>query len=176
MMADVEEKRQAVQRQAEHIDQCRAGLRQLRPELGRMHRETLELRLATEETWAQLAGAAPPAALTRSLGRIRAKLAEQHRQADAETAEQKKELESLREQLVAEHEKLAAHKRQFEQWAAGCYEDCQLQASRLVAREQQLHDEKADLRQQLQRWQAERLRYQIELRRLQSQAIGDPAS
>ena len=135
-----------------------------------MHRETLEIRLATEELWAQLSGAAPPAALTQSLGRIRAKLAEQYRQAQAETAEQKKELEAIRGELVAEHEKLVEQKRQFERWAAGCQEDCQQQASRLVAREQQLRDREIELRQQSQRWQAERLRYQIELRRLQSHA------
>jgi hypothetical protein len=65
---------------------------------------------------------------------------------------------------------LAEQKRQFERWAAACREECQQQASRLVAREQQLHDERIQVRQQLQRWQAERLRYQLELRRLQSQA------
>jgi hypothetical protein len=169
-MAEIEEKRQAVQRRARHVDECSAALRQLRAELGRMHQETLEIRLATEELWAQLSGAAPPAALTQSLGRIRAKLAEQQRQAQAETTGQKKELEVIRSVVAAEREKLAEQKRQFERWVAGCQEDCRQQASRLVAREQELRDREIQIRQQAQRWQAERLRYQIELRRLQSHA------
>jgi hypothetical protein len=167
-MAEVEEKRQSVQQRAQQVDQRWAALEQLRSELGRIHRETLEIRLATEELWAQLSGAAPPAALTQSLGRIRAKLAQQYSQASADAAEQKQALESIRVQLSAERDKLVEQKRQFERWAAACREDCQQQVARLVAREQQLRDEKIELRQQWHRWQAERLRYQLELRRLQS--------
>jgi chromosome segregation ATPase len=164
--ADLAQERQAIQRRADHVDQCRTAVEQLRGELGRMHRETLELRLATEELWVQLSGAAPPAALVRSLGRIRAKLADQYRQANAELAEQKKELEAIRRQLAAQHDKLIEHKLQIEQWAAGRREECEKQASRLVAREQELHRETIRLRKQTQRWQAERASYQRELRRL----------
>jgi hypothetical protein len=175
-MADIEAKQQAVQRRAEQVDQRWAALQQLRNELGQVHRETLEIRLATEELWAQLAGAAPPAAITQSLGNIRAKLSQQYAQANAEAAEQKATLETIRRQLAAEHEKLVEQKRQFEQWAAACRDDCQQQAARLVAREQQLDDEKINVRQQLQRWQAERLRYQLDLRRMQSHGIGGDKS
>ncbi len=80
----------------------------------------------------------------------------------------------MRGQLIAEHEKLVEQKRQFEQWTAACREECQQQAARLVAREQQFHDEKIELRQQWQRWQAERLRYQIEFGRLEAYADGTP--
>jgi chromosome segregation ATPase len=166
-MDEIEDKRQSVERRAKHVDESAAALRQLRGELERVHRETLEIRLATEELWARLSDAAPPAALTQSLGRIRAKLAEQHRQTQIETAEQKKELEAIRAELLAQHERLVEQKRQFEQWAAACYEDCQQQASRLVAREAVLHDREIEIRHQSQRWQAERLRLQIGLRRLQ---------
>ena len=153
-MADLEQKRQAVQRRAEHVDQCRAALEQLRAELGHMHRETLEVRLVTEELWARLSGAAPPAVLIRSIGRIRTQLAEQYRQANAELAERKKELEAIRNQLGAQHEKLAEHKLRFEQWAAGCQEDCHRQASRLVAREQKLHREEIRFHERFDRWSA----------------------
>jgi hypothetical protein len=144
--AELEQKRQAVQRRADHVDQCRAALEQLRAELGRMHRETLEVRVATEELWVQLSGAAPPAALVRSLGRIRTKLADQYRQANAELAGQKKELEAIRAQLSIEHERLVEHKQQFEQWAADRREECERQASRLVAREQEIHRDETRIR------------------------------
>jgi hypothetical protein len=167
--ADLEQKRQAVQRRADHVDHCRAALKQLRGELGRMHRETLEIRLVTEELWVQLSVAAPPAALTQSLGRIRTKLAEQYHQANAELADQRKELEAIRGQLVQQHETLVEQKRRFEQWAAGREEQCQQQASRLVAREQQLHQEEIQRREQSQNWQRERIAYQQELRRLRTE-------
>jgi hypothetical protein len=172
-MEEIEAKRQSVERRARNVDESSAALRQLRAELGRVHKETLEIRLATEELWARLSGAAPPATLTQSLGRIRAKLAEQHQQVQADTAEQKRVLEAVRAELLAQHEKLVEQKRQFEQWATACHEDCQQQASRLVAREQELHDREIQIRHQAQRWQAERLRLQLELRRLQPFDIQD---
>jgi chromosome segregation ATPase len=167
-MADLEQKRQAVERRADHVDQSFAALKALRAELGRMHRETLEIRLATEELWVQLSGAAPPAALTQSLGRIRSKLAEQYHQANTELGEQKKELEAIRSQLLEQHENVVDQKRRFEQWATGCQEECQRSASRLVAREQQLHHEEAQVSKQSLQWQAERSRYQQEIRRLRT--------
>jgi len=165
---ELAKKRQAVQRRAEHMDQCRLALRQLRAELGRMHRETLEIRLATEELWVQLSGAAPPAALTHSLGRIRSKLAEHYRLANAELQEQKAELEGIRSQLAEQYAKLVQQKRQFDQWAAARRAEAQQEAERLVTRERQLHEQETDLHDRCHRWQAERLQYQHEIRSLQS--------
>ena len=166
--ADLQQQRQAVQRRADHVDHSRAALRQLRGELECMHRETLEIRLATEELWAQISGAAPSAAITQSLGRIRAKLAEQHQQANAEIADRKKELEAIRGQLARQHTTLVEQKRRFDLWADGCREECQQQASRLVARQQQLHHDERRFEEQSHRWQAERMEYQQEIRRLRA--------
>ena len=167
-MADLEQKRQAVGRRADQVDQSFTALKDLRAELRRMHRETLEIRLATEELWVQLSGAAPPAALTESLGRIRGKLAKQYQQANAELAEQKRELETIRDQLLEQHRTVVDQKRRFEQWATGCQEECQRTASRLVARERQLHQEETQLGDQSQQWQSERSGFQQEIRRLRT--------
>ena len=168
-MDDVEQKRQTVRRRADHIDHYQAALKQLRGELECMHRETLEIRLATEELWAQLSGDAPPAALTQSVGRIRAKLAEQHQRTKTEIADQKKKLEAIRGQLVRQHTALVEQKRRFDQWADGCREECQQQASRLVARQQQLHHDERQFEEQSHRWQAERMKFEQEIRRLRAE-------
>lgn len=165
---ELEKKRQAVVRRADHVDRCRLALKQLRGELGRMHRETLEIRLATEELWVQLSGAAPPAALTHSLGRIRSKLADHYRLATAELQEQKGELESIRGQMSAQYEKLLQQKRQFEQWAAAQRDEAEQQAARLIAREELLHEKEAAFDDRAHRWQSERLQFQHEIRRLQA--------
>ena len=170
-MDDLEQKRRVVQRRAVHVDRCRAALRKVRAESGRMQRETLEIRLATEELWTELAGAAPPAALTRSLGRIRTKLAEQHHQANVELADQRKELEEIQTQLSRHHKKLVEQKRQLDRCATDRREEFQKQASRLVAREQQLIREEQRLREQSQCWHAERLKYQQELRRMRTTSV-----
>jgi hypothetical protein len=166
--AELEQKRQAVQRRADQVEQRHATLKQLRSDLGRMHRETLEIRLATEELWAQLAGNAPPASLTQSLGRIRTQLAEQYQQARIELAEQRKELEAIRVELTRQHGTLAEQKKRFEQWAEGHHEECRRQAERLIAREELLQREKEQVLEESERWRAERIQYQQELYRLRA--------
>ena len=115
-----------------------------------MHRETLEIRLATEELWIKLSGAVPPAALTHSLGRIRNRLADQYRLANAELLEQKKELESIRDQLVEQYQKLVEQKQQFERWMDARQEESQQQASMLIAREQAILQQQTHFEEQSQ--------------------------
>ena len=49
-----EARRREVEQRGEQADHAHAALEQFRAELGRMNRETLEVRLATEELWAEL--------------------------------------------------------------------------------------------------------------------------
>jgi chromosome segregation ATPase len=168
-MADLERKRQAVQRRSEHVDHCRAALMQVHTELQRAQRETLEVRLATEELWVHLSGAAPPATVTRSLGRIRARLAENYHHANTELTQRKEELESIRAQLTEQHGNVLKQKRHFEEWVACQREEIDQQASRLVARERQLHGEESRLREESHSWRGERLEYQQEIRRLRAE-------
>ena len=170
MAAESAENRRAVERRAEFIDERWATLKRFRAELDQVHRETLEIRLATEELWARLSAAAPPASLVQSLSQIRSQLADRYAQANADLVEQRQELESLRAQVAVQVENLVERKRQFDLWAAGSQEDCRRQTDRLLARERELQEQEILLRQQSQRWQAERLRYQLELERLQSPA------
>jgi septal ring factor EnvC (AmiA/AmiB activator) len=139
-LGKVEKKRQGLRRRSEHLDRCRAALRRLHGELQQRHRETLEVRLAAEELWIQLAGSAPPAGLTLALERARSRLADQYRLAGAELLEQKQELESLRGELAAQCEAFTAQKKRYEQWAATRQQQLEIQARRLVAREQELEE------------------------------------
>ncbi|MCC6125270.1 MAG: hypothetical protein IT426_09930 [Pirellulales bacterium] len=175
-MAELEKKREALERRAESAERCRTALEQLRAELQRLHRETLEIRLATEELWAQLSGTAPPAALTRSLGRIRAQLADRDRAADAELRERKKELESIRGQLAAQYEKLAERKGQFERWAAGREREAEQQAARLIARERILKDAESRFAERTRQGELERVEFEQEIRRLRLQLISREGS
>jgi len=116
-----------------------------------------------------LAGTAPPAAITHSLGQIRSRLADDYRLANAELAGKKHELQSLYEQLTEQHEKLRQHKNDVQRWTAARQEEIQKQAERLVAREQQLDSQEARFNDTARRWETERLDYQQVIRRLRMQ-------
>ncbi len=168
---EIDQQRREVQQRSEQADQAHAALEQFRAELGRMHRETLEIRLATEELWAELSGSAPPAALTRSLGRIRSRLADHYRLANLELHQKKEELERLRVQLSEQYEKLVRQKRNFDAWAAQCREEVEQQAARLLARGEELDRREADMGEYARRTQAEKLELQQEIRRLRTKLM-----
>jgi hypothetical protein len=172
LSTEIEQKRREVQERSEQADLAHAGLEQFRAELGRIHRETLEIRLATEELWAELSGSAPPATLTRSLGRIRGRLADHYHTANLELQQKKGELQSLRDQLSEQYEKLVRKKRHFDAWAAECRAEVERQATRLAARGEDLDRREADMGEYARRAQSEKLELQQEIRRLRSRLIG----
>jgi septal ring factor EnvC (AmiA/AmiB activator) len=139
-----------------------------------MHRETLEIRLATEELWVQLSGTAPAATLTQTLGQVRAKLAEQYRMANTELAGQRKELDEIRAQLAQQHEKLMVQKRDLDAWASRRQEEIQEQAARLVAREQELERQDAEFQQRSRESQIEQLDYRRQIFSLRMQLQKSP--
>jgi hypothetical protein len=146
--AELARNRQAVERRSEHLEQCRRALQELCGEVGRMHHETLQMRLAIEELWAELSAAAPPPGLADSLARIRSRLDEQYRLAGAELQAQREELDCARKQLAEQHQRLAAEKIQLEQAVARRHEEAAQQAANLAAREEQLARREAELHEQ----------------------------
>jgi len=114
------------------------ALQQLRTDLAASHREAMEMRLAVEEVWAQLAGANAPAALSQSLGQVRARLADHYRMSNNELAERRDEISRLIDRLAEAHEKLGSRKQELEKWVSQRQHDIETQAARLVAREQEL--------------------------------------
>ena len=169
MLAELDTQRQALQRRSEQVDRSKAALDEVRDELQHLHRETLEIRLATEELWAELSGSAPPAALVRSLGRIRTQLAEHYRQANEKLTAERDELETFRKELRELAAHLAEEKQQFDRWAADGRHEVEEQAERLMARQDELERNEADLREQGRQWQIERLEQQQEIRRLRAE-------
>ena len=171
LASDIERQRREIAERGEHVDQSRTALEQFRAELSRMHGETLEIRLATEELWAELSGSTPPAELTRSLGRIRGRLADHYRMANADVEQKKNELEQLREQLSEQYEKLVRQKRSFDDWAAACRDEADQQSARLQAQTEDIERREADMGEYARAAQAEKLELQQELRRLRSKLV-----
>jgi hypothetical protein len=156
-MDDLEQKRLALRRRGEQVDRSRVALHQMREDLRRTHRETLEIRLASEELWVQLSETAPAAVANRLLEQLRAKLADQYRLAGAELAEQNEELLSLRAELADLHRKAVCERQDFQQWAARRQAETERKAAELAAQQEQLDRRDADLLSRSLQWQRERL-------------------
>ncbi len=160
---------QSLERRSQELDARRKELEQLQESLRQLHKETLETRLATEELLGQLSGAVPSAALTSSISRLRRRIDDQFRLAQADLTQQRGELENLRTTLAQRHEQLLAQKVQLEQWVQKREAVIEHQAANLVAREQELDSQQEQVRGLQEHWQEERNGYQREIRRLLAQ-------
>lgn len=160
------EQRAALERASEQLDHRRGALLQSQQEVSQLHRETLELRLATEELWSELAGAAPPAALASALSATRARLADHYRLERGEIARQRAELEALAVELGAQHDHLRRQADELQDWLAGRQAELERQAAALAARELDLDRQQAESRAAEARWHGQRFELEQEVRRL----------
>lgn len=134
----VDEEREELASQNRKMEQMRATLERSREELGRMHRETLEVRLATEELWFRLAGDSPSEDLKVSLNKIRQRLADEYRGAVGKIERQKEDLKGIRDQMLAQHEKLLRRREELNHWV-------QESEASLLEKEQHLRQRELDM-------------------------------
>lgn len=168
--AEAEKEKQLLARQREEFDARYSAMDRMREDVMRVQRETLEYRLAIEELWGQLSGVIAPETLTRSLGRIRARLTDHYRLYETELSEKKRELEELADRLAGEHSRIRQYKQRLHEWANRQQEITDERAERLVRREQELERQDAEHQELLLNWQNERQGYQDEIQRLLRQA------
>lgn len=163
---ELDQQRRRVADETAELDGRREALEQLRADLNQVHRESLELRLATEELCAQLSAHVSPAVLTQSLAQTRARLADHHRLALTELGERHHDLERLRSELTEVQDQLNSQKRELQQWAATRQAEFDRQAERLAARQNELAAAEAEQLETAQQWERQRLSQQQEIRRL----------
>jgi hypothetical protein len=157
-LGDLEEKRRVLRRQSEEVDQGRASLLQLRDEVHRVQRETLETRLIIEELLVQVAQNVPAAARQRSLLQLRARIEEHARATQAAAAQQRAEFESIRAQLAEHQQKLAQRRQELQRWAVAKREELDSLAASLGADRDELRRRESQLRDTALRLDAERVR------------------
>lgn len=116
--AELQEKRRVLEQRAEQVDHATVALQQVQEEVARVHRETLQMRLANEELLAQMASLVPAEVRERTLQEIRLKLSAEFRQASEELSRKKQELLAIRRDLSDQHRKLSQERDRLHRLAA----------------------------------------------------------
>ncbi len=165
----IEEERTDLVQQNKRMEQMRLAMDRSREELGRMHRETLEIRLATEELWLRLSGDSASEDLKESICRIRARLAEQYHDAVSRLEAQKTELKETREQMLQQHEKTLARREELEHWLAKNEDALSTRERLMKERELELDQRQAKMDDIVRRCRLERVEMEKEVRLLQDQ-------
>ena len=134
----------------------------------RMHRESLEMRLCTEQLWADLSGRASQPELTQRLARLRRGLADHFQLASQSLARQKDELQQLLSRLARQQKKIEVQRTELQRWAAQRQTALEEEAARLLSRQHALDRQDVEIRGLREQWEAQRREYQEEIRGLMS--------
>ncbi len=163
--------RQLTRREAE-LDQREQALERIAEQLRAAQRESLEMRLAMEETWLQLQGVLAPAALTRSIGQLRSRLADHFRLESEELRRQRTELESVRLELAEQLNAVHHERQELQRCTLLREQEVQQRAERLTAREADLDAQQRHYDAAERRWESQRTAYQQEIQRLLAELRG----
>ncbi len=150
------------------LDERSEALHQMEATVATTHRETLEMRLVTQQLWTRLTGIAPPGELTSSLAQIRGRLADHFQMASSSLEKQKQELLELSARLDQRQEQVRQQRIEVQEWVARRHEEIEEQAARLVAREQELEAQQRQFDKAGQAMQHKHRQQQLELRQLLS--------
>lgn len=165
----LEEKRTDLMRREDELERHRAAVEQLHTVVSHQHRETLELRLVTEQLWSQLSGRQNAVELTQSVATLRHQLADEYRLANESLAEQKQELRRLAERLDEQQLAIRKQRNELQEWVRRRHEEIEGQAARLVAREQELDRQQSFYDDAKQQYETDRRALQKQVRDLTAQ-------
>lgn len=146
------------------LEQRHDAIQQMHQEVMQRHRESLEMRLAIEELWADLAGRNAPAALAQSLAQIRTKISDHFSIQSDYLDGQREEIQKQIELLQAKTTDLREQQQTVQQWTERQNKEVELQAARLVAREQELDCQTKKIGRREAEWEDQRRELQNEIR------------
>ncbi|TWT48466.1 hypothetical protein [Botrimarina hoheduenensis] len=162
--ADARTINETAERRDAELDRREEALRQMQTEMQQTQRDVLEMRLATEETWAQLTGLLAPAALTRSIAKVRGELADHYGRTLDEISQSRGDLRDAADKLASEFAELDRRRISLEEWANRRYEELGGVAQRLQDREQELDRQQRQFERSELHWAAERDDYRDQIR------------
>lgn len=154
------------ERREAEIDRREVAIERMQVELQTTQREVLEMRLATEETWAQLTGLLAPAALTRSISKVRVQLSDHYSHALQQLSDSRGALREASAQVTTEYTLLEQRRTAIEEWSNRRHESLGEAAGRLEGREKELDRQQRQYEQYEARWAAERESYREQIRTL----------
>src|SRR5262245_2904870 len=174
--AEAADRRTRLEARQEWIERQKAGLDQVRDEALRLHRQSLEMRLLAEQLWSQINRALMPADVAQAVAQLRLKLSEQYRVEEEQLARRQEELVKLSEKISGQHRDLTQLKSGIREWTTARQAEIERQAATLVQRELALDAQQEEFRQSAQNWNADRRRYEQQIRDLKAQLRTLPAA
>ncbi|MEZ6118408.1 MAG: hypothetical protein R3C28_17825 [Pirellulaceae bacterium] len=153
------------QRQSELAKQERQ-LEKLHDEITLLHREALGMRIATEQTWAQMASVSSDADVASSMRRLRQSLDDNYRLANDELQRRRTEMAAYSQRLAEQEARLRTQVRDAQLWIDRRWNELESRDAQLLVRENAIDHREAEFERQSLEWQRQREEYRDEIEQL----------
>ncbi|MCA9200607.1 MAG: hypothetical protein KDA87_23870 [Planctomycetales bacterium] len=153
------------QRQSELAKRERQ-LEKLHDEITMLHREALSMRIATEQTWAQMAGVGSDQDVASSMRRLRQSLDDNYRLANDELQRRRTEMAAYSQRLAEQEARLRTQVRDAQLWIDRRWNELESRDAQLLVRENAIDHREADFERQSLEWQRQREEYRDEIEQL----------
>lgn len=173
--ADIRRQQDMLALHAQNLEARRSRLDQLRDELEQTHRETLELRVAVEQVWTELADTMGEEAARERVEQARAELVSAFDHFEGSLGRQHAEIRAAEQRLTEQRERFRAEREEFTQWMSR--RELQLQErEELLQRDVRVASEhEADWRRTRERWTLEKIEAESVIRQLLDELDADLA-
>ena len=175
-LADIERKQEQLRLHAAALETRRQQLEELRRDVEQTHGESLELRLAVEEAYAQLTRTVGEEATRERVEQARLLLAEHYRNSRDTLAIHSQELERLQARLTQERNDLLFERQALAEWIAAQEQQLAGRAAELDRHHAALQERELAWRQAEDRWHSERQQAETIIRDLLRQRDTRPGS
>jgi hypothetical protein len=175
-LADIERKQDQLRLYATALETRRQQLESLRREVDQTHGESLELRLAVEEAYAQLTRTVGEEATRERVEQARLLLAEHYRNSRDTLAIHSQELEQLQARLAHERNDLLFERQALAEWIAAQEQQLAKRTAELDRHHAALQERELSWRQAEDRWHSERQQAETIIRDLLRQRDTKPGS
>ena len=150
----------------QHLDDREVRLQAFHDQVTELHRESLELRVATEQLWNEMRGNMPDEALARTLSEYRNRLADHYKMAIDELSRRRDLLHQQQHDAQRQERQLRSERLDIQLWVDRQRNELEAKSAELAARELEFDRREADLQRQAVLWQKQREEYRHEIERL----------
>jgi hypothetical protein len=166
---ELENRGRELDKRQRFLEKRTEALEVLQSDVSKLHKACLEMRLVTEQVWADLSDRADAGQMTHRIAQARRQWSEFVQDELRQVEERKGQVAGLLTRLQEEHKRLASEKGELRKWIDRRYREIEEQATRLIARQRELNEESLRTEQSKKEWQAKEKQLRREILELQTQ-------
>jgi hypothetical protein len=166
---ETEKRRCELDKRQRFLEKRTEALEVLQSDVSKLHKACLEMRLVTEQVWADMADRTDAGQMTHRIAQARRQWSEFVQDELQQVEDRKGEVAGLLTKLQEEHKRLGMEKGELRKWIDRRYREIEEQAARLITRQRELNEEALSIDQLKQEWQAREKQLRGQILDLQTQ-------